>query len=211
MIPNENFHKYLPDEILPGEKARSSRSSCLRVGTWFIIRKIMQDYKLPELLGNYFNSKNIGPFLDLMCYSLICENNAGQYFPDYTYNHQVFTEGIKMYSDSKVSDFLNSLTDDQSIGFQNAWNENKKRSDRIYISYDSTNKNSQAGDLEIVEYGKAKKDLVCLYSIIRLLTIGTTANLSFTRNIQAVLSMSHSCSSCWRRPKDTGTGTSGSY
>ena len=158
MIPNENFHKYLPDEILPGEMARSSRSSCLRVGTWFIIRKIMQDYKFHELLGNYFSSQNIGLFLDLMCYSLICENNAGQYYPNYTYNHPLFTKRMKMYSDSKVSDFLNSLTDDQSIGFLNAWNENRKRGDRIYISYDSTNKNSQAGDLEIVEYGKAKND-----------------------------------------------------
>ncbi len=30
--------------------------------------------------------------------------------------------------------------------------------DRIYISYDSTNKNSAAGDIDIVEFGKAKDD-----------------------------------------------------
>lgn len=28
----------------------------------------------------------------------------------------------------------------------------------IYISYDSTNKNGQAGDIELVEYGHAKED-----------------------------------------------------
>ena len=100
MIPNENFRKYLPELNLPGAKTRSARSSCLRVGAWFIIRKIMQDYKLPELLCNYFNSKDIGLFLVLMCYSLVCENNAGQYYPDYTYNHPLFTEGMKTYNDS---------------------------------------------------------------------------------------------------------------
>lgn len=31
--------------------------------------------------------------------------------------------------------------------------------EKRYISYDSTNKNSQAGDVEIVEYGKAKADM----------------------------------------------------
>ena len=30
--------------------------------------------------------------------------------------------------------------------------------ERIYISYDSTNKNSQAGDLEMVEFGHPKED-----------------------------------------------------
>ena len=30
---------------------------------------------------------------------------------------------MKQHSDSTVSDFLNSVTDDQSIGFLNSWNE----------------------------------------------------------------------------------------
>ena len=41
-----------------------------------------------------------------------------------------------MYSDSKVSDFLGSVTDDQSAGFLNAWNRGRSRGERIYISYD---------------------------------------------------------------------------
>ena len=48
--------------------------------------------------------------------------------------------------DSKVSDFLVGLTDDQRIGFVNEWNENRDHREKIYISYDSTNKNCQAGD-----------------------------------------------------------------
>jgi transposase len=65
---------------------------------------------------------------------------------------------MRIYSDSKVSDFLNSLTIDQSIAFQNAWNENHDHREKIYISYDSTNKNCDAGDVEFVEYGHPKDD-----------------------------------------------------
>lgn len=63
-------------------------------------------------------------FLDLATYTIIAEENAGQYYPDYAYNHPLFTKDMK-----------------------------------IYISYDSTNKNSQAGSVEIVEYGKPKVDM----------------------------------------------------
>ena len=82
----------------------------------------------------------MGLFLDLAVYLIIAENNAAQYYSDYTYNHPLFTEKMKQYSDSTVSDFLNSVTDDQSTGFLNTWNESRNYREKIYISYDSTNK-----------------------------------------------------------------------
>ena len=66
---------------------------------------------------------------------------------------------MKQYSDSTVSDFLNSVTDDQSTGFLNTWNESRNYREKIYISYDSTNKNCQAGDIEMVEFGHPKVDM----------------------------------------------------
>ena len=158
MLPNQNFLKFFPEADLPEEKNRMNRSSCLRIGTYIVIQKIIQDYKLKELLGSYFSGKEGGLFLDLAAYSIISENNAAQYYPDYSYNHPLFTENMRMYSDSKVSDFLNSITDDQSVGFLNSWNEVRDHREKIYISYDSTNKNCQAGDIEMVEYGHAKED-----------------------------------------------------
>ena len=68
------------------------------------------------------------------------------------------TEKMHIYSDTKISEFLSSVTDDQRIGFLNDWNEGRDHRERIYISYDSTNKNSQAGDLEMVEFGHPKED-----------------------------------------------------
>ena len=159
MKPNQNFLKYFPDAELPETKNRTSRSSCLRVGAYFVLRKIIEEYNLVELLGGYFEQRDLGLFLDLAVYSIIAENNAAQYYPDYTYDHPLFTNGMKQYSDSTVSDFLNSVTDDQSIGFLNSWNETRNHREKIYISYDSTNKNCQAGDIEMVEFGHPKVDV----------------------------------------------------
>ena len=159
MQPNPNFLKYFPDAELPETKNRTSRSSCLRVGAYFVLRKIIEEYNLKEILGGYFEQCDLGLFLDLAVYSIIAENNAAQYYPDYTYNHPLFTNGMKQYSDSTVSDFLNSVTDDQSIGFLNSWNETRNHREKIYISYDSTNKNCQAGDIEMVEFGHPKVDV----------------------------------------------------
>ena len=159
MQPNENYRKYFPDVVLPDEKFDFKRSSCLKVGAYIVLRKLYKDSGLAEILGQYFSEKDLGLFMDLAAYSIISENNAAQYYPDYAYNHPLFTQGMKIYSDSKISDFLQKITDDQSVGFLNSWNESRDHREKIYISYDSTNKNSEAGDIEIIEYGKPKVDV----------------------------------------------------
>ena len=77
---------------------------------------------------------------------------------DYAYDHALFTPDMRIYTDSKVSDFLQKIKPEQSVGFLNSWNQSRNKRQRIYISYDSTNKNCQAGDIDLVEYGKAKID-----------------------------------------------------
>lgn len=157
MYPNTNFMRYFPNAELPTERKPAYRSGCLRIGTFLVIRKIIAEQHLDELLMNIFG-KDSGLFLDLAAYSIITENNAGQYYPDYAFNHPLLTYGMKVYSDSKVSDFINSITRDQSISFQNGWNDRHDHRQKIYISYDSTNKNCSAGDLDLVEYGHPKDD-----------------------------------------------------
>lgn len=158
MQPNQNFVKYFPEVALPDERNRSDRSSCLRIGAYLIIRKIMEEYKLPEILSDYWDNRGVGLFLDLATYSIICENNAGQYYPDYAYNHPLLTEDMKIYSDSTVSRFLASVTCDDKVGFLNRWNASRNHREQIYLSYDSTNKNCQAGDIEMAEFGHPKDD-----------------------------------------------------
>lgn len=157
--PNQNYLTYFPNAELPISDYRSTRSSCLRAGAFIVMRKIIKDYKLEEILGMYFKDRDLGLFLDLAVYSIITEDNASQYYPDYAYNHPLFTQNMRIYSDSTVSAFLQSVTEDQNAGFLNEWNGSRNHREKIYISYDSTNKNSQAGDVEIVEYGKPKVDI----------------------------------------------------
>ena len=157
MFPNENYQKYFPNAVLPEERSEAYRSCCLRIGSYVAIQKILQEYELPAMLKKRLG-KDSGLFLDLVSYMIVDEENAGQYYPDYAFCHPLFSEGMRIYSDVKISRLLNSITREQSIGFLDDWNHRRDHKERIYISYDSTNKNCQAGDVDIVEFGKAKVD-----------------------------------------------------
>lgn len=156
MLPNDKFLKIFPQEILPEEK-NGCRSGCLRIGAYIVIRKIISDYRLDLMLARIIG-KDAGLFLDLAAYTIITEGNAAQYYPDYAFNHPLLTDDMRIYSDSKVSDFLDRVTIDQRILFLNEWNEKRDHREKIYISYDSTNKTSQAGDIDMVEFGHPKDD-----------------------------------------------------
>lgn len=158
MYPNTNFIKFFPEIELPEEKETSDRSGCLRIGTFLILRRIIAEYHLDEIIGRLIGNDS-GLFLDLTAYTIITENNAGQYYPDYAYNHPLYTNKMKVYSDSKISSFIHNITRDQSIAFQNEWNSSRDHREKIYISYDSTNKNCQAGDLDFIEFGHPKDDI----------------------------------------------------
>lgn len=159
MVPNENFLKYFPEVELPAEKNKAKRSYTLKVGAFTVLKEIIEAYGLPELLEHYFNPIELGLLLDLAIYNIISENNASQYYPDYAYNHPLLTEDMHIYSDSKISCFLNQITSEQSIGLLNDWNAQRDHREKIYITYDSTNKNCQVGDIELVEFGHAKIDI----------------------------------------------------
>ena len=157
MFPNDNYLKYFPDEMLPEDLPGSIRSGCIKVGAWIVIRKVIEYYKLEEKLSEIIGEENTGLFLDLAAYSIITENNAAQYYPDYAYNHPLFTHDMRIYSDSKISGFLRDIKRDNSIKFQNNWNAKHDHREKIYISYDSTNKHCQAGDVELAEFGHEKE------------------------------------------------------
>ena len=155
MYPNEKFLKYFPRELLPAEQDGQIRSGCLHIGAYLVIRKIISEYHLDEMLARIIG-RDAGLFLDLAAYSIITEDNAGQYYPDYAYNHALLTNNMRIYSDSKVSAFLGEVTADHRIQFLNEWNAKRDHREKIYISYDSTNKFSQAGDIDMVELGHSK-------------------------------------------------------
>ena len=158
MRPNENFRKYFPEVDVPEEKADAERSSCLKAGAYMVINQTAKQIGLTKKLEDIFGARNAGLILDFAAYSIITESNAAQYYPDYAYNHPLFTQGMKIYSDSTVSDFFRSITENQRQSFLDSWNEDRNQRERIYISYDSTNKNCEAGNISMVEFGAAKVD-----------------------------------------------------
>ena len=157
MYPNDKFQQFFPNVILPEHLPEAYRSCALRIGAYVIIKHVFDEYRLPTMLHHWFK-ENTGLLQDLVCYLIIEEDNAGQYYSDFAFNHPLFSERMRVYSDSKVCRFLRSVTKDQIFGFQDDWNRKRDHKQRIYISYDSTNKNCEAGDIDIVEYGKAKDD-----------------------------------------------------
>lgn len=155
MYPNANYLRFFPNEDPSGEDSEKIRSACLKIGPYVVIKKIVDEYKLRELLCSSLEG-DPGLFLDLAAYTIITENNAGQYYPCYAYDHPLFTEGMKIMSDSTVSRYLSGLTRAESSGFQSHWTKAHKTEDMVYVSYDSTNKDCQAGDIHLAEFGHPK-------------------------------------------------------
>lgn len=122
MYPNHNFLRFFPEIDLPEERDETYRSGCLRIGAYAVLSRIVAEYHLDEMADRIIGEEG-GLFLDLATYSIISENNAGQYYPDYAYNHPLFTENMRMYSDTKASEFLGKITRDHSVQFLNEWNE----------------------------------------------------------------------------------------
>lgn len=160
MYPNPNFSKYFPDAQLieTVNESDASRSSCIRVGAFAVIEKIIEEYRLYDHFDEWDDYEK-GMFLDLAAYSIVTESNVAQHYPEYAYNHPLMTPKNKIYSDSSISRFLSKISDDDRISFIQKWNEHRDHKERIYVSYDSTNKNCKAGDIEKAEYGHAKVDV----------------------------------------------------
>lgn len=157
MYPNQNFISVFPGVELLQEEETAGRSHCLHIGAYVVIKKIIEEYGLDVMLSRIIG-RDAGLVMDFAAYCIITESNVGQHYPAYAFNHPLFTGGMRIYSDSKLSQMLNTITVDQIIMFLNQWNERRNHREKIYISYDSTNKNCQSGDIEMAEYGKAKND-----------------------------------------------------
>lgn len=172
MYPNDNYYKYVSEPVFneDDDVETNVRSSCLKFGAYYAIKKIIKDYKLDYLIKESCGEDNAGLFFDLCSYLIVCEDNAAQYYPDYAYNHPLFSDNMHIYSDSYISDYLkNKINIDMRISFIDKWTSRKKDEDVVYLSYDSTNKECEAGDIEIVELGESKNHIetnIFNYSIV---------------------------------------------
>lgn len=157
MNPNENYFRLFPDAVVPEFREGAYRSCCLKIGAYMVIKKVVDCYGLDDLLKGVIDDRT-GLFLDLDAFLIITEDNAAQYYPDFAFSHPLFSSGMRIYSDSAISRFLKEITIEQRMQFLNEWNSMMDHRQRIYVSYDSSNINCQAGDIDLVEHGHAKLD-----------------------------------------------------
>ena len=104
------------------------------------------------MLSSIFD-KDADKILDLASYMVMSENNKMQYFDYYGYDHSLFSKEV--FSDSTISNLLEKLKIKDIDIFLEAWVKIHIK-DIVYIAYDSSNMNCEAGNIELVEYGHAK-------------------------------------------------------
>ena len=57
MYPNPNFLAFFPDTELPEDQGRDARSSCLRIGTWIVIEKLMRESLIERIISSLYGDE----------------------------------------------------------------------------------------------------------------------------------------------------------
>lgn len=168
MYPGKNYEKYFPEEAKKAEEQYlanevftvktdkpSKRSWTITVGFFIILNIILNKTGIKQILekvlGEWYKL-----FLDLVAHEIVNRSNISLDYVNYSRTHALFANKMHMYSPSTISSFYRKITKSHSVQFQELWNRKQDHRKRIYISYDSTNKSCQIGDLEFAEFGKPK-------------------------------------------------------
>ena len=180
MIPNDNYADYFPEykwcdeeeaERVPPDTASTENieiydfeppfSDSVKVGSYLIIKATIKKLKLRELLASSFTETEINRIFDFVSYMVINEDNSAFHFSGYAFEHALF-ETEKGISDETLGRLFGTIDDNKINTFMEKWNESimegHKKSDvkKVYLSADGTNSSSQAGQIDLVEYGASK-------------------------------------------------------
>ncbi len=101
MWAREKFQSYFPDVEVPEKLPLAYRSCWLKIDSYVIIQKILNEYKLIPMLQKRFGS-DTELTLNLVSYLIIETENAGQFYPDLAFTHPLLTDKMMIYSDFKV-------------------------------------------------------------------------------------------------------------
>ena len=156
MRPNDKFYEYYPEADMTYEETPVF-SRTLKVGGSAVIRRVMKDLELDRIIKDIYGDK-YEMIENIIEYMILFETSTYQHYPELMRNHPV--QGMKLVSDSRISDFLNYRTmEEENEYFLEAWNRIRSKENVVYIGYDSTNINNQAKGIELAEYGHPKIDV----------------------------------------------------
>ncbi len=151
MQPNEIYLKYFPAETLFSAARQFKRSGGLKIGSWLAVRKVIRDCKLDQMLSELFPLEDTRMILDLAVYRLFSENWDSYYFPRYTYEYPLFTEGMRIESSLEVSNLLSHISDSKTEDFFKSWNVRRGRRKRVWLSFGAADKSHAPGELTLRE------------------------------------------------------------
>ena len=133
------------------------RSDCISVGLYAVVKTLADNAKLTDTLADVFGSENTSLILDLAMYMLSANSAVFQHYPHWAKSHALFSEVIR--SDSYISDFEKEMVSLSEINlFKRNWARLVLDDGQVFVCYDSTNVNSQAEGIFIVQKGHAKDD-----------------------------------------------------
>ncbi len=157
MNPNDNFYMYY-EIIGDGSDERMPKhSDSIQIGAPLLLNAIMDELQISDLLESIHGTEEKNLIKDIICYMIIRETSEMQHFGDYSWGH--FVRSVKAWDDSRISEFYkNDIGYAQIETFILNWNEIQPEHSGIYISYDSTNMNTTAEEIDMAEFGHAKDD-----------------------------------------------------
>lgn len=130
-------------------------SDSLTVGLTAWIRVASNQSGLTEDLSSVFGEEDTQLILDLAAYMLSKESAVMQHFPAWAREHELFSSEIR--DDNYIGQFLKkNLTISKIKQFREYWAVRNIGDGMIFLCYDSTNVNSQAEGVFIVQRGHAK-------------------------------------------------------
>ena len=145
--------KLVPVELPAPPKTADS----LTVGLKYWIAEASDQSGLTADLTKSFGETETQLILDLSAYMLSKESAVMQHFPAWAREHELFSADIR--DDTFIGQFLkNTLTIPKIKQFREKWAVRNIGDGRVFLCYDSTNVNSQAEGVFIVQKGFAKDD-----------------------------------------------------
>lgn len=154
MYGNDNYYQHFQVEMLPEPPERADSIS---VGPRLLTEVISEEYSLVNNLVDVFGTADASLILDLAMYMLTEEKAIFQHYPAWGRRHELYSSTAR--SDSYISRFLGkSITYSKIMKFRDQWARDNIGNGRVYYCYDSTNTNSQAEGVFIVQKGHAKDD-----------------------------------------------------
>lgn len=177
MFPNKNYFKHFETDRMPEAPKLADSVS---VGVLSAVKNLSTDSQLIDILVDVFGSEDTALILDLAMYMLVQESAVFQHFPHWCRNHAIFSSVIR--SDSFISEFEKEKLSVSKINqFKSKWAAHIIGDGKLYFCYDSTNVNSQAEGVFLVEKGYAKDDpTLCQVNMDYVVRQGDGLPVTFT-------------------------------